>query len=66
MITILSFLGYIVYVDISLIPNDLLNLLRPIRDTVQEIFKSAEQRTGVFLKAKISDSLFIVKNLLLN
>jgi aldose sugar dehydrogenase len=60
-ITSLLIIGYVVYTDISILPSDLLNLLRTLRDSGQEITKSAERSAGVPLKAKIYDSEFVVK-----
>lgn len=59
-LTLLTFSGYIVYTNISLIPNDLLELLREFRDDIQEILRTAERSAGVPLKAKIFDSEFVV------
>ncbi len=53
--------GYFIYSNISLIPHDLLEILRTFRDTVQQISKSAERTAGVPLNAKIYDSDFIVE-----
>ena len=53
--------GYISYTNISIIPHDLLNILRTLRDTGQEITKSAERTAGIPLKAKIYNSDFIVE-----
>lgn len=54
-------IGYVTYANISLLPPDLLNLLRTLRDSGQEITKSVERTAGIPLKAKIHDSDFIVE-----
>jgi aldose sugar dehydrogenase len=54
-------IGYFAYSNISLIPYDLLNILREIRDSGQEITRSVERTTGIPLKAEIYDSDFIVE-----
>ncbi len=57
----LLIIGYFSYTNISIIPYDLLNMLRTLRDTGQEITKSTEKMAGIPLKAKIYDSNFIVE-----
>jgi aldose sugar dehydrogenase len=57
----LLIIGYVAYTNISLIPPDLLNMLRTLRDTGQEITKSSERIAGIPLKAKIYDSDYIVE-----
>ncbi|MGY5151477.1 MAG: PQQ-dependent sugar dehydrogenase [Candidatus Nitrosopumilus sp. bin_6a] len=54
-------IGYVAYSNVSILPPELLNLLRTLRDSGQEITKSAERSAGVPLKAKIFDDEFIVK-----
>ena len=54
-------IGYVAYSNVSSLPPELLNLLRAVRDSGQEISKSAERSAGIPLKAKIFDSEFIVK-----
>ena len=49
------------YSNVSSLPPELLNLLRTLRDSGQEITKSAERSVGIPLKAKIFDDEFIVK-----
>ncbi len=60
-IVLLLISGYVLYTNISILPLDLLNMLRTFRDTGQEITKSAERTAGIPLKAKIYDSNFIVE-----
>ncbi len=57
----LLIIGYVGYTNISNLPPDLVNLLRTLRDSGQEITKSVERSAGVPLKAKIYDSDFIVE-----
>ena len=57
----LLIIGYFSYTNISIIPHDLLNIMRNLKDTVQEITKSTERTVGIPLKAKIYDSDFIVE-----
>ncbi len=60
-IVLLLITGYVLYTNISILPLDLLNMLRSFRDTGQEITKSAERTVGIPLKAKIYDSDFLVE-----
>ena len=57
----LLIIGYVAYANISLIPPDVLNVLRTLRDIGQEITKSSERIAGIPLKAKIHDSDFVVE-----
>ena len=54
-------IGYFSYTNISIIPYDLLNILRNLKDVVQEITTSTERTVGIPLKAKIYDSDFMVE-----
>ena len=53
--------GFVAYTTPNILPYDLVDILRTIRDAGQEISKSTERSAGVPLKAKIFDSEFIVK-----
>ena len=55
-------IGYVGYNNISLLPPDLLNILRDFRDTGQEITTSIEKTAGIPLTAKVYDSNFFVEN----
>ena len=54
-------MGIIVYTNPFILPADLLNSIRSLRDTTQEITKTAERSIGIPIDAKIYDSEFIVK-----
>jgi len=51
----------LMYTNISLLPPDLLNFFRSIRDTGQEATKSVERSAGIPLKAKVFDDDFVVE-----
>lgn len=53
--------GIVVYYNPYVLPHDLVNILRELRDTGQEITKSAERTTGVPLNSKVLDSNFKVE-----
>ena len=55
-------IGYLGYNNISLLPPDLLNILRDFRDTGQEITTSIEKTAGIPLTAKVYDPNFFVEH----
>jgi len=57
--------GYITYVNILSLPPDLLNFVRELRDSGQEIQKSVERSAGVPLKAKVIDENFTTEEYIL-
>ncbi len=54
-------IGYIAYTNPSILPYDLVNILRTFRDTGQEITKSAERTVGIPINAKLYNSNFFVE-----
>jgi glucose/arabinose dehydrogenase len=59
-ISVLLF-GFVAFYSPYVLPHDLVNILRELRDTGQEITKSAERTAGVPLKSKVLDSNFKVE-----
>jgi glucose/arabinose dehydrogenase len=53
--------GFIAYTTPSLLPTNLVNILRELRDTGQELTKSVERTAGIPLNSKVFDSDFKVE-----
>jgi len=59
-IILLLVFAYIAFINFSVLPYDLINLLRTMKDSIQETTRSLERTSGIPLKAQVYDKDFIV------